>query len=91
MMLLYIISVFLAITVPLLLAVAYLTLAERKVLAAMQRRKGPNTVGLYGLFQPLADGVKLLIKEAIIPSVANKFIFVVSPMLTFLLSLLVGV
>ncbi len=76
-----------AIVVPLLVAVAYLTYAERKVLAAMQIRMGPNVVGPFGLLQPIADGVKLLFKETIIPSGANRVVFLVAPMLTFGLSL----
>ncbi|MGQ0677867.1 MAG: NADH-quinone oxidoreductase subunit NuoH [Rhodospirillales bacterium] len=76
-----------AIVVPLMLAVAYLTYAERKVLAAMQMRMGPNVVGWWGLLQPIADGLKLLTKETIIPSGANRVIFVAAPMLTFILSL----
>lgn len=78
----------LIIVVPLLLSVAYFTLAERKVLASMQRRRGPNVVGIWGLLQPLADGLKLLVKESILPSNANLIIFVIAPILTFLLSLL---
>ncbi|MCX8506299.1 MAG: NADH-quinone oxidoreductase subunit NuoH [Alphaproteobacteria bacterium] len=77
----------LAIIVPLLVAMAYLTYAERKVLAAMQLRLGPNVVGPLGLLQPLADGVKLLFKETIIPSGANRFLFIAAPMVTFVLAL----
>ncbi len=77
----------LALIVPLLLAIAYLTYAERKVLAAMQLRKGPNVVGPLGLLQPIADGLKMLIKETIIPSGANRVVFIAAPMITFLLSL----
>ena len=78
---------FLIIIVPLLIAIAYFTLAERKILGSIQRRKGPNVVGIYGLLQPLADGLKLIVKETIIPSNSNKLIFVTSPLLTFTLSL----
>ena len=72
----------------LLVSVAYFTLAERKILGALQRRRGPNVIGVYGLLQPLSDGLKLLMKEAILPSNASRFIFIVSPMFTFLISLL---
>jgi NADH-quinone oxidoreductase subunit H len=76
------------IIVPLMLAVAYLTYAERKVLAAAQLRKGPNVVGPFGLWQPIADGLKLLMKETVIPSSANRLVFVAAPILTFVLSLI---
>src|SRR3546814_2987214 len=73
---------------PLLLAVAYLTYAERKVIAAMQLRKGPNVVGAFGLLQPIADAVKLLFKETILPSGANRLVFLMAPMLTFILAMI---
>jgi NADH-quinone oxidoreductase subunit H len=77
----------LLIIVPLLLCVAYLTYAERKVMAAVQIRRGPNVVGPWGLLQPLADGVKLVFKETIIPTTANRVVFMVAPMITFVLAL----
>src|SRR6185312_13824175 len=77
----------LLVVVPLLLAIAYYTYAERKVLAYSQLRKGPNVVGPFGLFQPLADGLKLLLKETIVPSGANRIVFVAAPMITFTLAL----
>jgi len=78
----------LAIVLPLLVCVAYLTLAERKVIAAMQLRKGPNVSGPFGLLQPLFDGVKLFLKETIVPAKANKILFFAAPMLTFILALI---
>jgi NADH:ubiquinone oxidoreductase subunit H len=71
----------------LLIAIAYYTLAERKIMAAIQRRKGPNVVGFYGLLQPLADGLKLLSKELLIPTTANSRIFLFAPFLILVLSL----
>jgi NADH-quinone oxidoreductase subunit H len=78
----------LALLVPLLIGVAYLTYAERKVLAAMQLRKGPNVVGPFGLLQPFADALKMLMKETIIPSGANRLLFLIAPMLTFSLAMI---
>ncbi len=77
-----------AIVLPLLIAVAYLTYAERKVIGAIQLRKGPNVVGPFGLLQPLADGVKLFLKETILPSGSSKAVFIIAPMLTFFLALI---
>jgi NADH-quinone oxidoreductase subunit H len=74
--------------VPVLIAVAYLTYAERKVMAAIQLRKGPNVVGWFGLLQPFADAIKMLTKETIIPSGANRALFILAPMLTFSLAML---
>jgi NADH-quinone oxidoreductase subunit H len=86
--LIVIVAAILAIVVPLLLAVAYLTLAERKIIAAMQLRQGPMTVGPYGLLQPLADGLKLFVKETVVPASANKVVFLLAPMITFILALI---
>jgi NADH-quinone oxidoreductase subunit H len=79
---------FLFIVVPLLISVAYFTLVERKLMGSMQRRKGPNVVGFVGILQPLADGLKLFAKETILPSNANTTLFLLAPIITFVLSLL---
>jgi len=78
----------LSIIIPLLIAVAFFTLSERKLMASIQRRVGPNVVGIYGLLQPLADGLKLIIKETIVPSRAEKILFLAAPGYTFFLSLI---
>ncbi|MDA1308641.1 MAG: NADH-quinone oxidoreductase subunit NuoH [Proteobacteria bacterium] len=83
-----IVAQILAIVVPLLVSVAYLTYFERKVIASMQLRKGPNVVGPFGLLQPLADGAKLFVKETILPAGSNKLLFIMAPMLIFVLSLI---
>ena len=85
---LIIVGEILLIVVPLLLAVAYLTYAERKVIGAMQLRQGPMTTGPFGLLQPLADGAKLFLKETVIPATANKVVFILAPMITFTLAMI---
>lgn len=82
-----IIGKILLLVVPLLIAVAYLTLAERRVIGFMQLRKGPNVVGPFGLFQPFADALKLMAKETILPAGADKIVFMIAPILTFVLAI----
>lgn len=77
---------FLTFIVPILLGIAFFTLAERKVMGTIQRRKGPNSVG-FGILQPIADGLKLLIKEATAPTAVNFFTFIVAPLITITLSI----
>ena len=77
----------LIVIIGLLIAVAFATLFERKVMAAMQKRRGPNVVGIVGLLQPLADGLKLVLKETIIPIVADKVIYAIAPIITFTISI----
>jgi len=78
----------LIVLLPILLAVAFMTIIERKQLASMQRRVGPNTVGYFGILQPFADAVKLILKETIVPSQANKVLFYLAPASTLVFSLL---
>jgi len=78
----------LAVTLPLLVAVAYMTYADRKIWGMIQLRRGPNVVGPFGLLQPLADGAKLFLKETIIPSGASKVLFILAPMITFITALI---
>jgi NADH-quinone oxidoreductase subunit H len=77
----------LLVTVPLLVAVAYMTYVDRKVWASIQLRRGPNVVGPFGLLQPFADGLKLVLKETIVPSSANGILFLIAPMITFMTAL----
>jgi len=74
----------LLLVVPLLLAVAFFTLFERKVMATMQRRRGPNVIGFFGLLQAFADALKLIIKETVLPSASNQVLFIIAPMLTLI-------
>ena len=81
----------LAVLVPLLILVAYATYGERRILGAMQLRKGPNVVGPFGLWQPFADAIKMIMKETIVPTGANRFLFLLAPLLTFSLAMLAWV
>lgn len=76
------------VVLPTLISMAFLTLIERKVMAAMQIRKGPNVVGIYGVLQPFADALKLIVKETIIPTHANMIIFLLAPVLALSLALI---
>jgi len=78
----------LPVILPILLAVAFFTIFERKILASMQRRRGPNVVGIFGLLQAIADAIKLLSKETLIPANSNIYIFIFSPIFTFIISML---
>jgi len=78
----------LGIVIPLLISVAYFTIAERKFMGSIQRRRGPNVIGFVGLLQPLADGLKLFVKETILPSNSNVYVFLLAPLITFILSLI---
>lgn len=85
---LWIVLKIVAIILPLLICVAYLTLAERRIIGFMQLRRGPNVVGPFGLLQPIADAIKLMFKEAVIPHKANKFLFLTAPAITFVLAMI---
>jgi NADH-ubiquinone oxidoreductase chain 1 len=78
----------LCVIVPILLSVAFMTIIERKMLAATQRRVGPDTVGYYGILQPFADALKLILKETVVPAQSNKIIFYLAPVVTLVFSLL---
>lgn len=78
---------FLSVVITLLISIAYFTLAERKIIAAIQRRSGPNIIGIFGLFQPLADGLKLVLKQIIVPNKAQRNLFLFAPIYTFALAL----
>jgi NADH-ubiquinone oxidoreductase chain 1 len=85
---LYLLLEVLVVIVPVLLGIAFMTIIERKQLAAMQRRVGPNTVGYYGVLQPFSDALKLILKEAVIPAQSNKVLFYLAPVVTLFFSLL---
>lgn len=84
----YVLSLSILTLIPLIISIAFFTIAERKIMASIQRRRGPNVVGVWGLLQPFADGIKAIIKEIIIPYQANRFLFILAPSITFILSLM---
>lgn len=88
MLLISIVLKIISIVLPLLISVAYFTIAERKLMGSIQRRRGPNVIGFLGLLQPLADGLKLFVKETILPSNSNLYMFLLAPVLSFVLSLI---
>jgi len=87
-MILYVLN-FLLVIISVLITIAFFTLLERKTMSSIQRRRGPNIAGLFGLLQPIADGLKLLLKELILPSSANLFLFLSAPLFTFFCTLLI--
>ena len=78
----------LSVVVPILLSVAFMTIIERKMLAAMQRRLGPTDVGYFGVLQPFSDALKLILKESVVPAQSNKVLFYLAPVVTLVFSLL---
>ena len=72
-----------------ILSVAFITLGERKIMGYMQRRIGPNRIGIYGIIQPIADGVKLIIKESIIPKESNKILYIIAPIIAIILGIVI--
>ena len=78
----------LSVVVPILLSVAFMTIIERKILAAMQRRLGPTDVGYFGVLQPFSDALKLILKESVVPAQSNKILFYLAPVVTLVFSLL---
>jgi NADH-quinone oxidoreductase subunit H len=74
--------------IPIIISVALLTLAERNITGLLQRRIGPNIIGLYGLLQPISDGIKLILKESILPQKSNHLYYIIAPLFTFIINIL---